>query len=470
MPVILIADDEKNIRAGIRKILTESLPGDVVYQEAKNGEEALDLAGTGGADILITDIRMPKMDGIELMRKIRTELKNDDMEIIVLSGYDDFSYAQEAITFRASSYIVKPVDKRDLVSIVLKTLGEIEGRKQQSLERSLRKIVETGNIPAGGIPLEISPASPRYFILSSAPEDLSGPGLYVIEQQPRCRVILAGETEKNHILSRSPSAGYRALSGPCQSLAGLVTGWKQLRIACFSRFLSGETLLQYREPGSPFVRSAETEMRKLTGSLGILGTGPIKKQVEALFSLEDIPAPHRAEYLYSLHEWHTVRIAGYYRDYIAGDMYLARKLRILENVYLLSSLDEWKRNFSDFVLYLNFLLKKGRSRYAFIDQALVWIGDHFTEDINMAMAANQVSVNYTYFSEKFKEHTGINFNEYVKRLRIGAAMRLLETGNFRVYEAALHSGYSDVKYFIKSFKEVTGGSPGAYRQKKTKNK
>jgi two-component system response regulator YesN len=236
MTTILIADDEKNIRAGIQKILQEEFAaGGIVFFEAKNGEEALELAVREKPDILITDIRMPKIDGIELMRRIRLSLNNDGMNIIVLSGYDEFSYAQKAINFHAASYILKPVDRKELAEAVRNLIHE------------------------------------------------------------------------------------------------------------------------------------ETNEQKR---------------------------------------------GGFGRD--------------------------------------------------FIEDALVWIKSHLTEDITMAQAANQVSVNYSYFSEKFKKHTGVHFNEYLKRRRIALAMRLLAEGNYRVYEAAEKCGYRDVKYFLRQFKEIVGLSPGAW--------
>ena len=82
----------------------------------------------------------------------------------------------------------------------------------------------------------------------------------------------------------------------------------------------------------------------------------------------------------------------------------------------------------------------------------------------MAMVANHVSVNYTYFSEKFKEHTGINFNDYLKRVRIEEACRLLTDGFYKVYEVSTRCGFSDVKYFMRSFKELVGVTPGEYRR------
>jgi two-component system response regulator YesN len=71
-------------------------------------------------------------------------------------------------------------------------------------------------------------------------------------------------------------------------------------------------------------------------------------------------------------------------------------------------------------------------------------------------------MNYIYFSEKFREHTGLHFCEYIKSLRISHAMRLLSSGNYRVYESAEKSGYHDVKYFIRHFKEEAGVPPGQW--------
>ena len=78
---------------------------------------------------------------------------------------------------------------------------------------------------------------------------------------------------------------------------------------------------------------------------------------------------------------------------------------------------------------------------------------------------DQVSVNYTWFSEKFKEHTGVNFNEYLKKMRLDEAKRLLQKDCYKVYEVAERSGFSDVKYFMKQFREETGMSPTEWANK-----
>ncbi|MDR1398416.1 MAG: response regulator [Treponema sp.] len=268
MTKILIADDEKNIRAGIRKILSESINEEACFLEARNGSEAFELALHERPNIVITDIRMPKMDGIELMSRIRKEMREPKVYIIILSGYDEFIYAQQAIAYQASAYLLKPLD-REVLSNTVKTaiaeLSALRGIEPDSASESARE--------------------------ATTPAD------------------------------------------------------------------SGR-------------------------SNGDMSDG---KQTAA------------------------------------------------EQTY-----------------------------HSYIEDALVWISKHFTEDISMMQVANHVSVNYTYFSGKFKEHTGLHFSEYLKRLRINNAMRLLSVGNYRVYEAARKSGYHDVKYFFKHFKEVTGLTPGEF--------
>ena len=110
MITIIIADDEKLIRAGLKKILQQELDIPLHIIEAKNGQEALRAIEEHRAELLITDIRMSVMDGIELMKRIQT--LEHKPEMIVLSGYDDFSYARAAIQNKVSSYLLKPVDKR----------------------------------------------------------------------------------------------------------------------------------------------------------------------------------------------------------------------------------------------------------------------------------------------------------------------------------------------------------------------
>ena len=122
MTSVMVVDDEKFVREGIVQGTDWRRIGCEVVGQAKNGEEALALARTLHPALIITDIRMPKMDGIELVRALRTE--HLEFKVIFLTAYSDFSYAQQAIRLQASDYLLKPFEDGALEAAIQKLLGE----------------------------------------------------------------------------------------------------------------------------------------------------------------------------------------------------------------------------------------------------------------------------------------------------------------------------------------------------------
>ena len=153
MITIVIADDEKLIRTGLKIILQENLDIPLEILEAKNGKEALDLCNEKKPDLLITDIRMPIMDGVELMKNLASMQRKQN--IIVLSGYDDFQYAKVAIQSGALSYILKPVDKKELIAAVKNAIMEVSKEEKASNEKKLRQLFENGRLEGKSVLPEI---------------------------------------------------------------------------------------------------------------------------------------------------------------------------------------------------------------------------------------------------------------------------------------------------------------------------
>ena len=113
---ILLVDDEEEVRKGIlRKMDWEKL-GFQVAGDAENGEEALEKIEQLKPDVVMTDIRMPYMDGLTLTSRIRQ--KYPSMKVLIFSGYDDFEYAQQAIKLNVTEYILKPVNVEELTEIL----------------------------------------------------------------------------------------------------------------------------------------------------------------------------------------------------------------------------------------------------------------------------------------------------------------------------------------------------------------
>lgn len=129
MNTILITEDEKFIRKGLVTMVRRSgIPVETVL-EARDGEEALELLRQNQVDLLVTDIRMPKMDGIELVSRLG-ELGHRPM-VLVVSGYDDFSYAVEMLRGGAFDYLLKPVERERL----FEALEKLEGQYRQEQAR-----------------------------------------------------------------------------------------------------------------------------------------------------------------------------------------------------------------------------------------------------------------------------------------------------------------------------------------------
>ncbi|CAN7442085.1 response regulator transcription factor [Paenibacillus sp. LjRoot56] len=119
---VLIVDDEIMIKRSLCKLIAESPYGFEVFGEADDGMEALALCEKLRPDLLITDISMPVMDGLELIREVRR--RKWDMEIIIISGYGDFAYAQQALRQDVTDYLLKPLKEEQLYEL----LSDIDGR------------------------------------------------------------------------------------------------------------------------------------------------------------------------------------------------------------------------------------------------------------------------------------------------------------------------------------------------------
>lgn len=116
----IIADDEINILEGISKVVLNSGLGIEIVGTAQDGEAALTLFQKNLPDLIIIDINMPKLSGLECIEKIK-QLKSDVI-ILIVSSYDNFSYAQQAISLKVNSYILKPIDEEKLIEEIKRTL------------------------------------------------------------------------------------------------------------------------------------------------------------------------------------------------------------------------------------------------------------------------------------------------------------------------------------------------------------
>lgn len=140
---VLIVEDEKMIRQGIKSMIQRSGVPVQNIMECNNGQIALDILNSQKIDVMFTDIRMPKMDGIELVEAMQ-KLEHKPLTVAI-SGYDDFTYAVQLLRMGVKEYILKPVEREQIVQILKKLEEEIQ--KNNEIDREARKLaVSSSNI------------------------------------------------------------------------------------------------------------------------------------------------------------------------------------------------------------------------------------------------------------------------------------------------------------------------------------
>lgn len=472
MTKILIVDDEKLIRAGILKILSDAYGSDASLLEAKNGLEALEICKSQFPNVMITDIRMPGMNGVELMEAVSALERKPVM--IVLSGYDDFSYAKAAIESGASSYILKPVDSQELLKAVDKALAGIRRTIHHKNEEQFRSLINEGHL-SEDVAMDIADFARKGIYCVSICTSmcncmvsafLDGITHYVIEQKQGYVSFIVSKDQLEKVVSH-PSLENCAigLSLEATTVSDLRIMRHQSFCALLQKFFAPEQkgLFRYSEErGHPDFTDLDALYDKITANLDLLNEDEVRKAVRKFLNFESIETKYPDEFLYYAYRKITTGLFARYPKFTTGESYLYLKSIMIENIVSASTLAEWKTYVLDYILFLLQLLKNQQGKYSYITTAIQYIKEHYNQDITMATVANYVSMNYTWFSEKFKEQMGVNFNDYLKRFRMEQAKYLLEKGTFKVYEVAEKCGFKDVKHFMKSFREMNGMSAGEY--------
>ncbi|MFS0723407.1 response regulator transcription factor [Paenibacillus sp. 1P07SE] len=150
---VILVEDEVTIRNGLKQLIEDTIGGYRVIGEANHGKEALELLHVMQPDLLISDIRMAEMDGLEMIKRIRESHRQ--LHLIILSGYAEFEYAKHALRYGVADYLLKPIDRVELKQVLDKfrharepdasaLIGEAqeEGRQDRQLIRRVKTMIE----------------------------------------------------------------------------------------------------------------------------------------------------------------------------------------------------------------------------------------------------------------------------------------------------------------------------------------
>lgn len=498
MTHVMVADDEVPIRQWLEFCINK-LEEYKVVGSAANGAKGYSLFRKTMPEIVITDIRMPVMDGLEMMKMIQHI--NPAAEVVVLTSHEDFEYARSAMKLGALEYILKTeITEESLKAVLDRARTELAGAASGSLEKTeeevsnrnhyLRSLVLSRH---AGIVTEkmleeydIALEHGSYAVLDVMTKEES-PSRIVLPEGAFVHTLkvpldlnhtmLVGNLNKN--CSPSLAKQQTLIEQCCRELLNQIPcsiGCSDIydnpsRLGEAMRQAHDRVKLSFYEPERQIFtnqpmgkrRLENGEKYKLRFSKELINQN-FKKALEIRNQMMEEVRRERVTNIDSICKLYQFFLTSIYHitrdDAERVEEQLTDLGACIQNAESLNALDEiLKREFESCGAFA-----MGNAEYsASIRSAIRYMEEHYAESLQLADVAAYVGLSAEYLSRLFKDETGIKFVVYLNNLRLKHALRLLETTNLKVYEIAEQVGYSNLSYFSTVFKKNFGQNPFDYK-------
>lgn len=417
---VFLVEDEIIVREGIKNNIEWKKEGFEFVGEASDGELAFPLIQKTEPDILITDIKMPFMDGLELSRLVKQEFP--DIKIIILSGYDEFEYAREGIKIGIAEYLVKPISGSQLLESV-KKVGEIvtdEKRRKRYMKNFEKEQEENARIAKGNL----------FRNLISGKRSISellkeGRKLGIELTAPKYNLILFQYffDDDNSECLQSRNAIGNLIEKIVEEKSGILLGEREMIGWMFLLKETEEESLEILE------KSLLEELCDVAGLFpDVEYFGGVGKPISRLSELNKCYAKASQAFAYRYLKPHNQIVYGAKIECDDAEVVSRKKYSTL------------------------------------LKDAKKYIQNNFSnEEISLNMVAANVNLSPNHFSSIFRQETGQTFIEYLTFVRMERAKELLRSTAMRNIEIALEVGYKDAHYFSYLFKKTVGCTPKEFR-------
>ena len=518
---VFLVEDEYIAREGIRKSVNWETAGFEFCGEAPDGEIALPMIDACQPDVLITDIKMPHMDGMQLCRIIRERLPW--VKIIILTGYDEFEYAQQAIKLGVTEYLLKPVGAQELHGVLQKMAAKLEQEKEEQenfqklrdqvdhnqtlLKESFLLKLVMGAVPSSEaieksrilnlniiakwyqvvvIKIELFGCDGHFdyyefqkveHIISRLTE--SNPDMFLLKKDlQELILIMLGESadllereghffaelSKNEIASQTRCVPVIGIGSSQPRIGNLHTSFSDA-LANIDNQLRGLGQLQHSNVID------KTELLKLdkTAIQNYLRAGT-KDMFNDFFDSYIRPLGDTALNSYIIKNYIFIDIvlatARFVKE-LGGDIDQVLEMNHIETLLVNITTTEQIREQAKKILVsaVEFRDKQTNSQYsAIIYRAKTYIDHNYEDpDISLNHVAKYVNRSPSHFSTIFSQEAGTTFRDYLTQIRVEKAKELLSTTMLRSSEISYKVGYKDPHYFSSVFKKNTGLSPKEFR-------
>lgn len=516
---MILIDDEAVILRGLRQLVDWEQLNIEIIGEATDGNEGLELIRQLHPEIVISDIAMPNLDGIELLKTVHSEKL--ESKIIFLSGYQEFKYAKEAVKYGAEDYLLKPIGAKELEQVVEQVILEI--KEEQSVH-----VLKKNDCEAEVVFQNLLQEKDRLMPLQKMKELLRVNKEY---EGAVCVALKIGicstvAKEENKNLIRFEIFEYIQEYLQKENAGGIIK--KEYNMCYILLFIEND-----RKKYQQFLKQLSEKIGRQYPAIVLIGVGEwnkcdtklyymysTAKLASELYFFNEEPYNDilniKKEYSHSVEEYDKgkdtitqmivtqadseeiieqilkcVRLLGNLhfgnKDVVvnecillAGSIYKTLKEcgiidenETSEQTQFLSQIRQKStfrqllqvfENYYDKVFLRIQLLGKARESLEIV-KIKKYIEEHFRENLTLENIADYIGMNPSYMSTYFKKETGENFKVYLTNQRMQEALRLLNSTTLKSYEIAEAVGYKDVKQFREKFKETYGVSPQQYKKR-----
>lgn len=459
---VLIVDDEALVRTGIRYRIPWDEYHMQVVAEAGSVQEAIDVLQGQEIDVVFTDIVMPGGDGLELLLWLREN--HPFITSVVLSYYDEFSYIQDALRLGTADYIVKteldsPYSLQFMKGIAEKALRNKQNRQKLQEPQSPREAFSA--VAVVGLKQET---------LTLHQEDVLAAKAYYPVSHNSWLLLYEGELGEDRILEMEQQYGKEGIL--------LIFDRTEISIVdlimAVNLFLSRDFFYERLPNLSVYSMDARSILEH---SENLSGPKYVKME-EELSSMQWIwDSRLMEEILETIRQSRLLPPVIYNLFYcvqIQWNHFFPQKdipsMFPLTGIHWWYQWVEWLHNFRIFATTQSKLSSYSPEVVSAIQNLMLWIDEHFTEEITLTDASKQVSISPNYLSRCFKDITGQPFNQYVRNQRIARSKEMLLQSKLPIRKIAELCGFQDQFYFDKVFKKAVGETPSSFRQSHRREK
>ena len=523
--VLLVDDEEDVIQIIMKKIDWESM-GFCVVGYAHNGVEALEMAEELQPDVVMTDIKMPYMDGLTLSRKLKELYRT--VKIIIFSGFDEFEYAKEAIQIEVEEYILKPIDAGNLKEV----FGRIREKIDREIDekRNVDKLREyymeslpilqenfytsliDGRIPEGEIEkyladYQISLTGPYYVVstlhisTTDIPQNMNSFLLGVsvkklaeenMEGEWKSRILMylgdiliitqLEEQEQitvftdfmdqlcrlaKHVCEATVTAG---IGYVCNNLPDIRMSWQGARSAVSYRVLYGNArainIAEIDPMENVDERWEEQEIQKILKKIRMGNSEELEAEINHCIRRFVQNGTTMQKYQIFIMGLLTEIFRFCNNNQLDSAEFYGEKGELFERCMQMESPEELEKWLLKICEKLRQTVQQERqaSTRSFVSKAIEYVQEHYSDrNITIESICRELGVSAAYFSTVFKKETGKTFIGFLTDYRMEKAVELLMTTGDKTYIIAEKVGYADPNYFSYAFKKQYSMSPSKYR-------